>query len=202
LPSKQVAELLANGAGEADLELSAVIMADVYRLPADAVLLVQEDGRGLLYESRAELQAILTKTDTKATHLLAGRVPQGRNFDAEVLQLAVEFTKRVDIPLDGSEESLDMVDALVRRRGAKGFLEPTLFPGLLAYVGEVLRRAIDGRWEMVLSDDGETWEPWIVSSPGTRHPVSGILAKELFEWNKSSSIRGTFSGHISATRHR
>lgn len=201
--AKGVRELLADGAGVIDPEFSRSFEA--YRLPGDAVLLVFEDGRGRLYESRAELQALANSVVTgRRAHVLNGLLPAGRTFEASVHKLVAELSDQVEGSLDGSEESLDAIDDLVRRQGARTFLKPTEYPRLLAYVGEVVRRVVDGRWQMALSeDDGETWEPWIIGSSGTRHPVSLILVKELQEWDRASSIRGAIAGHLAAThRHR
>jgi hypothetical protein len=69
-------------------------------------------------------------------------------------------------------------------------LEADNFPRLLAYVGEVVRHAVGGHWEMVFASDDEVWEAWIVDGFGTRHAVFGLLVKELIEWDEEVSSIG------------
>jgi hypothetical protein len=200
LSTKQVRELLNTGGGIADSELTKALSMDAYQLPADAALVVLPNGRGVLYESRADLKSLIDEVaHTKPLHLLTGKIPQGKLFAAEAAQLMAEFIEHMDIPLDGTESSLDSIDRLIRQRRASTFLQPTEYPRLLAYVGEVVRHLVNGHWQMVLAEDGETWEPWIVDSSGGRHPVFAILAKELTEWNRRSSIRGAIAGHLWAS---
>jgi hypothetical protein len=126
--AQQVQELLAHGA-TIDPELSARFLFEPYRLPGDAFVLVDLDGSGILYESRAELLAAIDKLSTdRWTHVLAARLPQGRAFVTDVARLAAEFVEQSDGRLDGSEQGLAAIDDLVRARGAETFLEPDQYP--------------------------------------------------------------------------
>jgi hypothetical protein len=106
-------------------------------------------------------------------------LPQGEGFAAAVPELLRDAPARLGIDaaaLDFSVESVAFADKAVRRLGRTKASSPEVFPSLLAYIGEVVRRRVaDGRrWEMRLGDDGRTWEPWIVDTRGNHFPVLGI----------------------------
>ena len=68
-------------------------------------------------------------------------------------------------------------------------LDPDVFAALTAYVGEVIRDATKGRWEMRRASDSEkTWEPWIVDPSGRSYAPFNIY-KELLEYGRSASLR-------------
>jgi hypothetical protein len=55
------------------------------------------------------------------------------------------------------------LDRAVRRLGQQRVLTPDIFRPLLAYVGDVIRRVIGGRWEMRREKKRTGWEPWITA---------------------------------------
>jgi hypothetical protein len=112
-------------------------------------------------------------------------LPQGEGFAAAVPELLREAPARLGIDasaLDFTVESLSLLDAAVRRLGRMKAVSPEVFPWLLAYVGEVIRRTatVGGRWEMRLEEDGRTWIPWIIDARGNLFPVLGFY-KDLLE---------------------
>lgn len=193
LTGRQVRDLLAAAGAAPDPEVSQLVHVDARRLPDGGELLVFENGGGQLYESRAALLAMLESpaVPKPASDLL----PLGQGFVARAAELALELATQAE-GLDGTEPSLDEVDRLVRRLGAAAFLRPDQFQRLVAYVGEAVRATTAGVWLAVPAADGKTWEPWIVEPDGRRHPVSGLVFKELREWNRGSSLRAAIAGRL------
>ncbi len=198
LTGKQVRDLLAGPAGAAaDPEITQLAGLAAHRLPEGGALLVHPSGGGRLYESRVELLAMLDGVARQeVVHPLRDRLPLGRAFVEEAARLAGELAAQSSGELDGTERSLDAVDRLVRRLGARAFLRPEQFQRLVAYVGEVIRAITGGEWQAVLAADGRTWEPWIVEPDGRRHAAFGLVFKELHEWDRSSSVRGVVAGRL------
>ncbi|MCY7274519.1 MAG: hypothetical protein LH702_12485 [Phormidesmis sp. CAN_BIN44] len=119
--------------------------------------------------------------------------------------MITELAAQLDIPiqqLDKSGNSLKVVDKAIHRKGQSKCLEAEIFAPLVAYVGEVLRQRINGRWEMLRAEDPreiilhkvgdyweeervgeypEVWEPWIVDERGQSHQVFSIIYDELTE---------------------
>lgn len=196
LTGKQVRDLLAGTPGvTADPDLTELAGLDAHRMPDGGALVVLPSGKGCLYESRDGLLAALDETARrKPQHPLRDLLPEGRDFGQRAPQLAAELATQAD-GLDYTEPSLDVVDRLVGRRPA-AFRRPDQYQRLLAYVGEVVRAITGGEWRTVLAADGVTWEPWIVEPDGRRHPLFGLVFKELHEWRSGGSIRGLIAGRL------
>ena len=202
--AKTVRDLLAAGDAEPDESLSKELtFCSVYNLDHGQVLLVFDSGRGVIYESRDQLvrmyEEAVQRAARKASYL-AELLPQGQDFAAQVSRLVAELPGRLSLDpgvLDYSETSLIAIDAAIRKLGPHRVLTPDMFPPLTAYVGEVIRRATAGSWEMRLDRDGETWVPWVVGRSGQEYPPTRI-SKELLEYGRSASLRTFVSGTIGA----
>jgi hypothetical protein len=119
-------------------------------------------------------------------------LPQGHAFAEQVPQLISGLPAHLKLDaarLDGTEASLDAVDKALRRMSHQRMLNPQVWAALTAYVGEVIRKATNGRWEMRRASDSEkTWEPWIVAPSGRSYAPFKIY-KELLEYGRSASLR-------------
>ncbi|MDC3953510.1 hypothetical protein [Polyangium jinanense] len=119
-------------------------------------------------------------------HMLEGNLPQGPHFVEAVPSLIDELAKIIKIPresLDSSFDSLQLVDkALKKVRPKKRILEiPNLFPGLIAYTGEVMRKATGGAW-WLNEVAGPIYEPYIRYGPGSRYMDAwGEMYKSITE---------------------
>lgn len=196
LNGRQVRDLLAATAGvTADPEVTRAAGLEAHRMPGDAVLVVLPTGKGWLYESREELLTSLDEMMRQEVRHPLRDLPDGRTFGERASGLAAELAAQAG-GLDGTEPSLDGVDRLVRRRGAAEFQRPEQLQRLVAYVGEVIRGITGGEWTAELAGDGETWEPCVVEPDGRRHSVFGLVFAELYEWGRSSSIRGVVAGRL------
>ncbi|MBC7870526.1 MAG: hypothetical protein H7Y09_06775, partial [Chitinophagaceae bacterium] len=144
----------------------------VYVHPNGQALDVGLKGRGRLFKSQEEfLQAVqryeeLSKRGWR--HILKGRPLYGQDFIDHVPELIDQLAENFKIPrneLDMSAGSLKKVEAKAKRFGREKCLLPEYFAPLVAYIGEMMRQEINGRWVMILSTrDKEVWEPWIVDS--------------------------------------
>jgi hypothetical protein len=189
LTAKQVRELLAERP-EPDPEVSGLTSSRAYRLPDGRELLVREDGKGRLHESRARLLAMFGEMAARKP-LSPFRVllPQGLDFPAHAPRLAAEL----GLPV---RTGLPQLDDLVRRLGVRACRKPPVFGRLVAYVGETIISVAGGGWQMRLGVDGTTWEPWVVDARGGSHAPFGLVYKELAEWGPEASLAGVVAGHL------
>lgn len=189
LTARQVRELLATGAAR-DPEVSDLTITQAYRFADGRELLVLEDGKGRLHESRADLLAMLGEVSSrKPVSPFGVLLPQGRDFPAQAPELAAELGLPVLTGLAG-------LDDIVRRAGADACRRPPMFARLVAYAGETIIAAVGGGWQMRLASDGATWEPWVVDAGGGNHAPFGLVYKELAEWGAESSLTGVVAGNL------
>lgn len=193
LTAKQARELLAERP-EPDQEVSDLTISQAYRFPDGRELLMLGDGKGRLYESRADLLAVFGEVATrKPVSPFAALLPQGRDFPADAPLLAAELGLPV---LTG----LPQLDDIVRRLGVPACRKPPAFGRLVAYVGETIIAARGGGWQMRLGPDGTTWEPWVVDTEGGSHAPFGLVYKELAEWGPQASLTGVVTGRLGPAR--
>jgi hypothetical protein len=164
-----------------DEKLSKTLIAAVFRLADGRTLVMYEHGRGTLWQSHQDFEACLLAMREEARrveNLWEELLPQGQEFPAHVTELVSQLADRIRVRgdvLDLSEASLGHVDKAIRKLGRARTLTPEIFPGLVAYVGEVIRRGIGGRWEVIGSRQG--WEPIVVDSRGERCAVLAVYKK-------------------------
>jgi len=123
----RVRELLQHGGHYKHEQLSAGSMAPVYVLPNGSALLVwPESGRGRLYESLEDLLAINEAARQAVArgpiNMVRELLPQGDQFLNKLPKLLDELPLRLSIDkalLDGSLESLDLIDSKIRNSGSK-----------------------------------------------------------------------------------
>lgn len=115
----------------------------------------------------------LLKQPPKARHILRDLVPNDERFPEHVPQLVDDLAELLKIQrdrLDNSMDSLTLIERKVKRLGREKCIQPPIFAGLVAYTGEVIRKAVGGEWEMYLSKmsqmHDEHWEPWIIDPQG------------------------------------
>lgn len=189
LTARQVRDLLAE-APEPDPEVAEFGIAGAYRFPDGRELLVLGDGKGRLYESRADLLAMSRDVASrKPVSPFGALLPLGRDFAAQAPRLAAEL----DLPV---LTGLPRLDDFVKRLGARACREPAVFGALVAYVGETIIAARGGGWQMRPGTDGASWEPWVVDADGRSHAPFGLVFKELAEWGPQASLTGAVAGHL------
>jgi hypothetical protein len=201
LPARETKRILETTQHSLDHELSERIHTQAFDLPHGGVLLLYGAGRGILYESKDELGAMLDEVEEQARRgpvSICRDLPQGQAFTEQVPQLIRGLPAKLGLDageLDGGEASLDKVDRAIRRLRPERLLTPSLFAALTAYVGDVIRKATKGRWEMRRGSDAETWEPWIVDPSGRSYPPFAIY-KDLLEYGRYACLRGWVAGTL------
>ena len=177
----------------------------MYVLEDGGAVIVSKDGSGahwfsceeLVSGHRAVVKAALERKDP-LTELL----PNPERFRTDVPTMVGELPTLLGIKsesLDYSEKSLDAVDRAIRRLGSERFMSGEVFPSLIAYVGEVIRRHVRGVWEIRSTSDGARLEPEIVEITGGRHQLLPIY-KELLEHGRTASMRVFV--HVALRKHR
>lgn len=140
-------------------------------------------GAGLLYRSRKDMEqeieasrrlflkyGPLQPNAFRGFHVLYKSIPQGQDFPAHVPALLEQLPALLSIPaeqLNGTLESMKLVNKAIRRIGVPECSDPPIFPALVAYVGEYVRREIGGEWFVRLVDNQGTWEPLIRFADGS-----------------------------------
>jgi hypothetical protein len=160
------------------------------------VPLLGRDGGGRLYESRDEYVAMMlavleeVKAGPRATWL-----QHGERLPAEVPELIVSLGNLLSLEaapalnIDGVAE----VEGALLRLPREQASSPEVELAVVAFVGEVIRIAVDGTWAQRLASDRVSREPEVLDRTGRPVRLSG-LAKELLEIGGEGSIRG-FAEH-------
>ena len=150
-------------------------------------------------EYRALLASIEENSHSKWQHPLGTEFVDGQAFIKAVPQLVQQLPAKLRLQsscLNRSVESLDHVDrGAARFSGPECLDDPAILAPIVAYVGEVMREATAGRWEVRpwQGPGGEdSWHPIIVGANGQEYPTF-VVFKELLE---SGSIAARVSYDI------
>ena len=136
----------------------------------------------------------------KIWHPLDGWQPESKDLLDELPKLVEHLAVELNIPLvelDKTLPSLNRVENSVRQKGRQKCLSLEIFPSLVIYVGEVIRQATNGRWELRLNNDCDvaTWEPWIVVNNGNAFPPHAQVYEQMSE-GKTCYIRNVAESGI------
>jgi hypothetical protein len=208
LKKSEVRDLLADKRWTKDERLTKFFgHGDTFVHPENkSVLMLYWDGKGgTLFPDKDTVYRVVSDPDVlKPRHMLQGVFTQGEDFPEQSAMLAKRFAEEVfsglKRPIDPySMESLRSVDRYVSKNGAKKLLQPDSFAGLLAYAGEVVRKAHSMEWSMV--EKSSLWEPWLVDEAGNRYPIFAALYRELYEYRPGqSSLYGAVVGELQKNR--
>lgn len=126
----------------------------------------------------------------KGAHVLEGRLPRGRNFP-DVVDILIQQLPALlnidELQFDVSWANLRVVDEAARQVGYDRCLKNPVFAHVVAYVGELMKQEVHGRWDMVWNISHDVWEPYIVDPNG--HSLNPWLkiSKILLEGEQGSS---------------
>jgi hypothetical protein len=138
-------------------------------------------------EYRDLLACVETNTNAKWQHSLGTGFSDGQAFINAVPQLVEKLPAGLSVKayaLNGSLESLQEIDRAAGRLGGPACLDdPEILAPIVAYVGEIMRKATGGRWAVRPwrgPNEEDTWHPVIVGANGREYPTF-VIFKELLE---------------------
>ncbi len=122
----------------------------------------------------------------KINSFLKGWQPHSKQLASEVPHAIHKLTQQLRIEkqdLDFSELSLQKLNKALRIKGRRKCLTLEIFPYLTIYIGEVIRQAVGGEWELRQKnyDDVKIWEPWVIAPNGNAIPAYSSLWEQLYE---------------------
>jgi len=204
--AKTVELLVTEGNGQLDRTTFPKTTIRLYVLNDGGAVFVFPDGRGRHYTSYNDMLEEYRATEESAgagNDALTDLFPSAKDFIERVPQLVTALPRLIDVEastLDATESSIDAIDAAIDAAGSEPFLAGDVFQSLFAYVGEVVRRAIGGRWDLLSQDDGRTWEPDVIDAQGNRCNLLRVY-KEILEHGEEGNLRA-FVHHTIRTHRR
>jgi hypothetical protein len=155
-----------------DWQLGQVIMVSVYSSREELEKMIEFKPTPPLpyvppFLSPEEVEAV--HLAGRQFHALEGVQPYGARFPEYVprlIELLPTYLYLSPEVLDGTFWTLDQVEEAMIWKG-QDILEPANYVCLIAYIGEVIRRALQGEWRMetfsYLPDGEPLWKPCIVA---------------------------------------
>ena len=151
-------------------------------------------------DARKLLKLVKQNARRHPSHPLGEAFPGGRGFVEAVSRLLEALPGKIGVSgsfLSGSVESLEHIDKVAHRLGGQECLDdPAILAPIVAYVGEVVRRATGGRWAIRNPGSEDDWQAIIVRANG-REFRTFIIFKELLE---RGSIRDVVAYEIGDQR--
>jgi hypothetical protein len=171
------------------------VFHEIYQCVDGKILAVSKSGTGNLYNSvndwQAELEELIDLGKREPVHILYNQLPNQERFIEEIPSLISNLAREFEIDLselDRTQESLLILDQAIAGRNRQSYIDSSskkILGSLIAYIGEVVRTAIDGEWQ-IRQNSGSGWEPVIVSSNGATSSFCIMVFDELYEAESSS----------------
>ncbi len=168
---------------------------ETYRCPDGKILVVAEDGVGNLYDSvgdwEVELDLLIELLNRGPVHILYNQLPNQEQFVTEIPSLILKLAKELELgiaELDKTLESLLIVDQAIARKDRQGYIDncdKKILGSLIAYIGEVIRSALNGEWQIKQHSQSE-WEPMVIAPNGKTFSFCIMVFDELYEAQESS----------------
>jgi hypothetical protein len=193
LTAKAAGDLLSSVPHRRDAAMSREFMGEFFVLDDGGAVFLDSDGTGLHFYSYDEVVTLYWDDVRHAKEhkgSVAELLPDITRFIADLPALIAELPAALNVKpelLDFSEDSLDLVDSAIRRLGRQRILAPKIFAALTGYVGEVIRRHVEGAWAIRDVGNGVS-EPDIVDATGSGCSLLRLY-KELLEHGRRASMR-------------
>ena len=164
---------------------------EVYQLNNQDVIANEVDYY-MLFDNVDDVERVLVDNQTShGTEILSNKNPFGKDFPNHTHSLIKELTDALSVKYVQSDEQLlkDLDYKLDGLPNISEFKKKHLL-NFIAVIGEVLLKENKSEWEMILSSDGKTWNPYLRS---TGRPIefftylyediytNGNLKSSLFE---------------------
>jgi hypothetical protein len=172
-----------------------------YDLEEGQVLVVDPDaGSGILYVSREEVARLRAEFDRPAPARrradTTAVLPRADEFLRDVDTLAASLVRRFDAArLDFTVESVDRLDRAMKAIRGAARRSPGFVAALTAYLGEVVRYEVGGRWDA--SEEPEA-EPVVVLPNGATFRPARLVVRRIFAG--TGPLFGSLSGAMGAWR--
>jgi hypothetical protein len=171
------------------------VFNETYRCVNGKILAVSKSGTGNLYGSvndwQTELEELVDLGKREPVHILYNQLPSQEQFIEEIPSLISNLARELEIvpsELDRTQESLLILDQAITRKNRQSYIDSSskkILGSLIAYIGEVIRVAINGEWQ-IRQNSESGWEPVIISSNGTTSSFCIMVFDELYEAESSS----------------
>lgn len=167
---------------------------ETYLHPDGKVTLDFEDD-GITFNSRSDalnyLVPIFGMTISE-THLLKGLMEVDERFVSISKSLVEKLLIKVGLNSTSADSSLlSSVDAYINNNKKNSELLKEIYPSVVALVGELLIKHIDGaKWEMRKDEGSGIMEPSIRTSDSSKEIIPAFLIayKEMFEYEQSALL--------------
>jgi hypothetical protein len=166
-----------------------------YQCDNGKILAVGKDGRGNLYDSvndwQVELDELIDLGKREPVHILYNQIPNQERFIEEIPFLISSLAKELEIDpseLDQTLESLLILDQAIATKSRQNYIDNSnrrILGSLIAYIGEVVRVAINGSWQ-IKQNSGSGWEPVVIATNGKISSFCIMVFDELYEAKESS----------------
>ncbi|WP_374950020.1 hypothetical protein [Mucilaginibacter sp.] len=164
--------------------------AEVYQFP-DGSVIASKDGIYVQFNSLDDLKSVLddTNEDQIVTSILHNKNPFGELFPNHTFQLIRQLTDSLQMP-EGepvNAQLLKDIDSKISDLPNPSIFKKKFFINLVAVVGEVICKEHNIKWRMILSDDKQTWHPYLYTP---KKPIEffSYLYEDIYESNRQGSI--------------
>lgn len=183
-----------------------VPLSQIWQLKDGSILVFDKsDSEGQLFPDVESFKSELRRAVTGAK-AAANRLNHVVNDSCHLVRhlSSAQATIAANLPVESSGLDFSM-DSLVRIDKELGQVDPEtlnhhgLVSALIAYVGEVMRRACDGKWSIQKS--GRRTRPLVVGRDGRMHDPGIIVLDECLERTiDNRSLRGAVDGELNHLR--
>ena len=170
------------------------VLNETYQCANRKVLAVSKAGTGNLYDSvddwQTGLDELVELGNREPVHILYNQIPSQERFIKEIPSLISNLAKEFEIDpfeLDKTLESLLVLDRAIISKGRNCIDNSNrkILGSLIAYVGEVVKSAINGEWQ-IKQNSGSIWEPVIAAPNGKISSFCIMVFDEFYESEETS----------------
>ncbi|QDW25199.1 hypothetical protein FFJ24_010405 [Pedobacter sp. KBS0701] len=135
---------------------------EVYQLNKSEVI-AGDEGYYMLFDNVGDVEKVLADhKSSNGTEILSYKNPFGKDFPRQTDLLIRELADTLSVNYIEVDEKLlrDLDDKLKKVPNSSEFNKRHMI-NFIAVVGEVLIKKKKTQWEMILSSDGKTWNPYL-----------------------------------------
>lgn len=156
--------LLKESIGDSIHRLKERYGVDVHQLKNNKVIVKEEDYYTLYY-SLDDLDKVLLDASgaSQGSEILLNKNPYGKSFSDSTNMLIKELLSSLSLAYkDPDERVLKIIEDRVNSLPNAESYKKEHIMHFIAVVGEVLKKKYAASWDMILSSDGITWNPYMI----------------------------------------